>query len=415
MMASLTALTTDSDPADKGVPSLSGKDSTPRAAQRYRHFRLRTVMSFHSHAVVFMMTLAFCGCTKAEQSTHNASIELERQLSFPEIHMQARGVTANEKGNVVVVGSKMRQAFAVASDHDGTILWQYPRTQDGAGGTDSAFAGVIQLDDGNYLLCGYKSGPKNAVGWIEVLDSKGSVVEERTMLPEGGAEFSKGSFSDCIKRPSGILLIGLTHQNDRGMFWMVNLDSKGKAIRDFVVRDYVAGEMAISADESLTLSDFDSGHLQMLLVRMNPMGEIVARREIKGYGSVLFRGADSAGLNRAIVYGVGNQATLHVLNEHLEDAKPVGPPLDFDARQSCSFTLPNGGALLFGRTSNAAAALIGPQGAIIAKLTFDSKFKSFAISDATAVSATEFVTVMDSVGIDPKYQGLVISWLKLGH
>jgi len=417
MMASPTALTIDSDPADNGVPSLPGKDSTPRAAQRYRHDPLGAVMSVQPPTIVFMflMTLAFCGCTKAEQSSGKPSIELERQLSFPEIHMQARGVAADEKGNVVVAGLKMRQAFAVASDHDGTILWQYPRTQDGAAGAESAFAGAIQLDDGNYLLCGYKSGPNNAIGWTVILNAKGSVVEERTMLPEGGAEFLKGSFNGCIKRPSGILLIGLTHQNDRGMFWMVNLDSKGKAIRDFVVRDYVAGDMAVSADGSLTLSGFDSGHLQMGLVRMNPMGGIVARREIKGYGSVLFRGADSAGLVQAIVYGVGNQATLHVLNEQLEDAKPVGPLLDFDARQSCSFTLPNGGALLFGRTSNAAAALMGPQGTIIAKLTFDSKFKSFAINDAAAVSATEFVTVMDSVSVDPKYQGLVISWLKLEH
>ena len=168
MTASLTALMTASDRAENGVPSLSGKDSTPRAAQRYRHYRLGAVMSFQPPTIVFMflMTLAFCGCTKSDWSTHKASIELERQLSFPEIHMQARGVTADKKGNVVVAGSKMRQAFAVASDPDGRILWQYPRTQDGAAGTESAFAGAVQLDDGNYLLCGYKSGPNNATGCI---------------------------------------------------------------------------------------------------------------------------------------------------------------------------------------------------------------------------------------------------------
>jgi len=360
--------------------------------------------------------LAFAGCSKVDTSATTDSIQLEREFLFPEFSMLVpKGITTDKEGNVIVVGSKLKQAFAMASDRYGTVLWQYPRSSDGDVGSESSFADAMQLDGGNYLLCGYKSGPNNSVGWIVILDAKGSVVEERTMLPEGGAEFLKGDFSGCIKRPSGILLIGLTHQNNRGMFWMANLDSKGKTIRDFVVRDYVAGDMTVSADGSLTLSRFDSGHLQMELVRMTPSGEIVARREIKGYGSVLFRGADSAGLVQVIVYGAGNQATLHVLNDQLEDAKPVGPPLNFDAHQSCSFTLPNGGALLFGRTSNAAAALMGPQGTLVARFAFDSKIPSYSISDATAVSATAFVTVRYSVSADPKYRGLVISWLKLRY
>jgi hypothetical protein len=416
MKLSLTTITTGSDPADIVVSSASLKHRAPRVAHRSQHCRLSAVMSIELPTIVsiFLVTLTFCGCTKAEQATRKATLQVERQLSFPEIHIQPRAITTDKDGNVVVVGSNVKQAFAMASDRYGTVLWQYPRTPDGRGGSESSFAGAIPLDGGNYLLCGYKSGPNNPVGWIVILDPQGSVVEERTMLPEGGVQFLKGDFSGCIKRPSGILLSGLTYQNDRGMFWIVNLDSKGKAIRDLVVRDYVAGDMAVSADGSLTLSRFDSGRLQMELVRMTSSGEITAKREIKGFGSVLFRGVDSAGLVQAIVYGVGNQATLHVLNEQLQDAKPVGPPLDFDARKSCSFTLPNGGALMFGRTSNAAAALIGPQGAIIGKLTFDSKFQSFAVDDATAVSATEFVTVTNSVSVDPKYQGLVISWIKLG-
>lgn len=362
--------------------------------------------------------LAFAGCSKVDTSATMDSIQLEREFLFPEFSMLVpRGITTDKEGNVIVVGSKLKQAFAMASDRYGTILWQYAHTPDTASGYESSFAGALQLDDGNYLFCGSQSAANNtSTGWVVIVDSKGRVIEQRSELPEGGGEFSKSTFSHCLKRQSEIALIGRSSQNSRGIFWMASLDGTGKKIRDLVIKENLPStDVAVSADGSLTLSGFDGGRLQMLLVRMNPIGKVVARREIKGYGSVLFRGADSNGLVQGIVYGVGNQATLHVLNDQLEDAKPVGPPLNFDARQSCSFTLPNGGALLFGRTSNAAAALIGPQGTLVARFAFDSKIPSYSISDATAVSATEFVTVRSSVSADPKYRGLVISWLELRY
>jgi hypothetical protein len=420
MKASLTRLTTLSGPVDnKRVSSFSTNDSTLRAARCYRHYLLNAVLAIPTVSAVVLivlMTLAFSGCTEAEKSTHKDSVELERQFSFPEIRMQPRGITTDKQGNVVVVGTRANQAFAVASDRYGTILWQYAHTPDAASGYESSFAGALQLDNGNFLFCGSQSPANNtSAGWVVIVDAKGSVIEQRTELPEGGGEFSKSTFSHCLKRQSEIALIGRSSQNSRGIFWMASLDSTGKKIRDLVIKENLPStDVAVSADGSLTLSGFDGGRLQMRLVRTNPIGEVVARREIQGYGSVLFRGADSGGLVQGIVYGVGNQATLHVLNEQLEDAKPPGPPLDFDARQSCSFTLPSGAALLFGRTSNAAAALMGPKGNIITRFAFDPKFKSFAINDAIAISETEFVTVTDSVSVDPKYQGLVISWIKLG-
>ena len=420
MNATLTRLKTRSGPADKRFSFFSTNDSTLGAVQCYGHYVLSAVMAtptLAAVALIVLMALAFCGCTKAAKSTHKDSIELERQFSFPEIRMQPRGVTTDKQGNVVVVGTRANQAFAVASDHYGTILWQYAHAPDAASGYESSFAGALQLDNGNFLFCGSQSPANNtSTGWVVIVDAKGSVIEQRTENPEGGGEFSKSTFSHCVKRQSEIALIGRSSQNSRGIFWMASLDSAGKKIRDLVVKENLPStDVAVSPDGSLTLSGFDGGNLQMRLVRMNPIGEVVARREIKGYGSVLFRGADSGGLVQGIVYGVGNQATLHVLNEQLEDAKLPGPPLDFDARQSCSFTLPSGAALLFGRTSNAAAALMGPQGTMITRFAFDSKYKSFAINDATAISETEFVAVTDSVSVDPKYQGLVISWIKLGE
>jgi hypothetical protein len=361
------------------------------------------------------------GCGKMTNTGTGASITLERQIAFPAIDLQHATIANRLGGGVIVAGLQSGRAFAAATDSTGNLLWQYPDSPRGNADENRAYAksvflGVVQIDSGNTLLCGSRTDSSHrTTSLLTILDGNGHVLEQRTDLPENKALYANASFIKCFRWGDGLAVIGLTDDGQRGLTWVMKLDRDGKKIWDRVITPAILPmEQVIElADHSLVFSDFDGTTLATLLVKVNEKGEVVNRRSIKSYGSLLLRSVELAHQIHVITYGVGSSGTLLTLNEQLSDSEPSKAIASFEARDSCGYVLPDRSLALFGRTTNAAAALIDMDGRIQATHTFDAKYYSFTVDDAVARSATEFVAVQDSVSVDPHYHGLVISWLTI--
>jgi hypothetical protein len=376
-------------------------------------------LRFGSIVLLGAVCSAFAGCGKL--STAQGQITLERQVSFPALEIQHATVAHGRTGEVIVAGVLGAKAFAAATDSPGNLLWQYPGPLDGDADEnraypESGFLGVVQMDSGNSLFCGSRTDRNHrTTSLLSILDGKGHIVEQRTDLPENNALYANASFIKCFRWGDGLAVIGFTDNGQRGLTWVMKLDRDGKKMWDRVITPAILPmEQVIElADHSLVFSDFDGTTLATLLVKVNEKGEVVNRRSIKSYGSLLLRSVELAHQIHVITYGVGSSGTLLTLNEQLSDSEPPKAIASFEARESCGYVLPDRSLALFGRTTNAAAALIDDDGRMQAIHTFDVKYKSFTVDDAVDLSATEFVTVRYSVGTDPNYRGLVIAWLKM--
>jgi hypothetical protein len=179
------------------------------------------------------LTATSSGCGKAPVIPR-VQITVERQVAFPALDIQHLTVASRPDGGVVVAGVQSVHAFAAATDADGNLLWQYARPAtgndaDGHAYPESGFLGVVQMDDGNSLLCGFRTNiERQTSSLITILDAKGRVVEERTDVPEGNPLYAQATLSGCLRWGDGFALVGRTSDGRRGVSWVMKLDREGK-------------------------------------------------------------------------------------------------------------------------------------------------------------------------------------------
>lgn len=340
-------------------------------------------------------------------------------MAFPALDIQHLTVASRPDGGVVVAGVQSVHAFAAATDADGNLLWQYARPAtgndaDGHAYPESGFLGVVQMDDGNSLLCGFRTNvDRQTSSLITILDAKGRVVEERTDVPEGNPLYAQATLSGCLRWGDGFALVGRTSDGRRGVSWVMKLEREGKKQWDRVIIPIIPeGQVIPLADDSLIFSAVDGDTLTTKLTKLNKNGEVGATRTIKGGGSLLLRSVGVSHRVRVIIYATAGHGMLFTLDEQLQDAQPPTPMGPFDASKGLGYVMPNLSLALFGRNSNAAVALFS-DGHLKARVTLDERYESLTVDDAAPLTATEFVAVRGSTSVDPNYHGLVITWLKM--
>jgi hypothetical protein len=387
---SFTFVSTDSNPlpGDAGIPILRSM------------WRIKTV--------ALAGFLAACG-------SHGGSLTVDREILFPHVKPRVDAIARTRDGGFVVTGIGVA-AWVIATDRQGSFLWQYNDPVDdldqsvGQSVPQTEYHGAVPMANGNTLLCGgkYKSGQTDNL--LVILDRNGRPIERRVEVPNDDPRLKYSNLYQCFPWREGILLIGNANDGTHGYIWLVELDAngakKGQALMDNVPA------VAAAVGPSFVFTAWNSPD-DFRVIRANEKGETIAKRIIAGEFIVQLRSVVETNNTWILIYRAG-KATLYALDEHLQDVQaPKEIKGYFDPQAARGFVLADGSIVLFSRSSNAAIALISRQGNPVAIREFDPQYTSFSVSDAVPVSANEFVTVRGSVSQDSKDQGLVMSWVKI--
>jgi hypothetical protein len=351
--------------------------------------------------------------------SHGASITVNREILFSDVKPRVDAIAKTRDGGFVVTGIGFA-AWAIATDSQGTLLWQYNDPVDAMNHTVSEsvpqteFHGAVPMANGNTLLCGGKFKSRGTDNLLVILDSHGKVVEKRMETPNDDPSLTYSNFYQCFAWRDGILLVGNANDGTHGYIWLVELDDKGVKRGQALMDNVAAVAAGTIVGPSFVLTAWNSPD-DFRVIRANEKGETIAKRVIAGEFIVQLRSVMETHNTSILIYRAG-KATLYTLDERLQDYEPPKEIKGyFDPQAGRGYVLADGSIVLFGRGSNAAIALIGKQGKPLAIREFSPRYTSFSISDAVPASADEFVTVRGSVGQDPKDQdqGLVMSWLTI--
>jgi hypothetical protein len=352
--------------------------------------------------------LAACG-------SHGGSITVDREILFPDVKPRVDAIARTRDGGLVVTGIGVA-AWVVATDSQGTLLWQY---NDPVGDTNQTvsqsvpqteYHGAVPMANGNTLLCGgqYKGGQTDNL--LVILDRNGRPIERRVEVPNDDPRLKYSNFYQCFPWREGILLVGNANDGKHGYIWLVELDATGARTRQAIIDNVPAAAAAVGP--SFVFTAWNSPD-DFRVIRTNEKGETIAKRIIAGEFIVQLRSVAETNNTWILIYRAG-KATLYALDERLQDAQPPKEIKGyFDPEAGRGYVLADGSVVLFARGSNAAVVLINRQGNPLAIREFSPKYTSISVSDAVPVSADEFVTVRGSVSQNPKDQGLVMSWVKI--
>jgi hypothetical protein len=353
---------------------------------------------------------------KLHVSDPKRSIVVDRQVLLRDVNGPPNAITRTAAGGFVVAGER-GTAWAVATDANGTMLWMFvdPRDEQAKTQYQSNFKGIVPLSNGNFLLCGEKLDKKRGrLGLIVILDGNGHVVEQRLLFPKDDQSFFSSRFTQCLPWSDGIAVIGTAANGlPPGRSWVMKLDKSGVKEWEILDPDLANGHAVETADHNLVISGFEGAAFETKVIRINPKGDVVARRMIKSYANLLLDSVEAITTVRMITYGLDNKATLYTLNDHLEDAERSKEIGSFDAKQGRGYVLRDNSIALFGRLNNAAIAWIAESGEFYATAELDPRFKSFVANCTVPLSESRFVTVRNSVSVNIDDQGLAMSWVEL--
>jgi hypothetical protein len=359
---------------------------------------------------------AVAGFLLASCGSHGKSISVDREILIPDIKPGVDAIARTRDGGFVVTGIGLT-AWVVATDSQGTLLWQFIDPIDSRINTgsqavpQSEFHAALPLANGDTLLCGgkYKNGQTESL--LVILDRNGHLVEKRVEVPNDDPRFIYSNFYQCFLWQDRILLLGNANDGTHGYVWLVELDGNGMKRRQSLLDNVPAIEAATVVGPSFVFTAWDSND-NVRVIRANEKGETIAKRVIAGEFIVQLRSMLESRQTSVIVYRAG-EAVLYTLDEGLRDARPPRQIANFDVLAGRGYVLADASIALFGRWPTAAVAWISGQAKAYEIRSFDSKYVSSTVSDAVPISADQFVTVRGSSNQDLRDQGLVMSWVTI--
>lgn len=353
--------------------------------------------------------LASCG-------SHDREITVDREILIPGVKPQVNAIARTHEGGFVVTGVGPG-AWVVATDSRGTVLWQFidPIDQKIEAANQSVpqseFHAAVPLANGNTLMCGGKNKDGHTLSLVVILDRNGRLIEKRVAVPNDDARFIYSNIYQCFPWQNGILLLGNANDGTHGYLWFMELDGDGAKKRQSLVANGPARAAGTVVGPSFVFTAWDSDD-NFRVIRATAEGETIAKRVIAGEFIVQLRSILESSQTSVIIYRAG-RAVLYTLDERLQDARPPREIVNFDALAGRGYILSDQSIALFGRSPNAAVAWLSGQNKTYVMRSFDSKYVSPTISDAVPISVDRFVAVRGSVSLDPKAQGLVMSWVTI--
>jgi hypothetical protein len=353
-------------------------------------------------------------------SAHDTEIVIAREVVISQGHAGDPHVIAKTSDLGFVIAGSMGTAWATRVSSSGTVLWEYSDRVRASLTSRSNFQGVLPMKDDTTLLCGSKpEGPEkgaNQLGFIVRIDSTGKVISEESYYPNADKQYAVAEFSKCLSWGDGIALVGRAVSRSGAFGWLIKLDAQGNRQWEKVQPELGGFDAFETSSNDLILvmpGQYDL--FTKTIVRVSPSGEVIARRTVR---------ASEIGRVHAVspndhIYVATHDLTgtkLLTLDSKLQDTRPpqILDSIDFD--HGCSYLFPDGSLALFGYTDStghpsAAIARVSAIGKQTALHLFKRSEESPWIADAAFMSATEYVTVRQSVDPAEKHRGIVLDWV----
>jgi hypothetical protein len=351
-------------------------------------------------AVLAFLLIASCGQTRGSATAQ--SIDMDRDVSLEGLIGHATSLAAIPSGGFVVAGS----AWAVATNANGEVLWKYeePGPKEAPPRSQSAFYGVVPLNNGNVLLCGSKQTGKQLGARLTILNSAGQLVEERLLQPPGPGNFYTAWFDRCLRWDDGVAVVGGGATDMAGFSWLMKLDGNGARQWDIVDQRLRGIDAVETLDHNLVMATDGVMPRSTNLIQVNLQGQIVSMKALVGYPDNLVRSAaPTSTLNVLANIDSPNTALLTLNGKFEEIASPQPTKLRMTIN-GCAWGLPDGSVAVFGNVFAQGGAYrsvvtrIGPGNRPVEARAFplpSPQSVSASVYDAIPISARTFVAVRD--------------------
>lgn len=359
-------------------------------------------------------------------SAQNAdkSIVIDREVLVPGLHGRPNAMARLNNGSLLIVGA-FGTAWAVGTDANGKLLWKYEEARDPQIRLpeQSEFYGVLALENGGALLCGWTSNKDHqaGIGLIVIMSAEGRIVERRNVFPNDDPTTPASAFRACFRWGSGFALTGGGYNGKKGFVWLMAVDKNGARNFENTSADLpgISGEATPTSD--LVLMGSPTGLEGATVVRLNQQGKLVARRKTNFLDARPVRSVyRSIGIKLIAGDNYKNNVLL-TLNDELQDMVSIKRVTPINLGIGCAYALPGGSIVLFGnvvgqeyRSAIGWVNRRGKDDAVRAMSISEAEESSFSIRDAVALSANQFVAMRDQVSsIRPENSGVVLSWITL--
>jgi hypothetical protein len=351
--------------------------------------------------ILLTVTLASCQNSSAGSITLDQEVLLRGKPGTPFAIIQM------PDGGFVIAGN-MGAAWAVRTGPQGQVRWQFKDDFGDLGSytSQSEFKGAVALANGNVLLCGSKNTHEGTFGLLVVIDPEGNVLERRKVFPSRyGNNSGTGEFNRCQPWADGIALLGTGRSRSGGASgWLIKLDKNAQPLWEKLDPALPSNDMTEIAGQNLLLSGRTD------LVRLDAAGTEIARRSFTAYGLDLLRTLKPSKSVTILRYGEG-QEQGKVFLTHLDDQlknigpdQPIGP---YRVNFGRGYVLDDSSVVLFGQVELKPAMIkLGGSGTVEAVTVYPVDLGSFAVRDATPLSAAQFVTVRTQNVFVPNKNGV---------
>jgi hypothetical protein len=351
--------------------------------------------------ILLTVTLASCQNGSAGSITLDQEVLLRGKAGTPFAIVQM------PDGGFVVAGN-MGAAWAVRTGPQGQVRWQF---KDDFGDlqsntSESEFKGAVALANGSVLLCGSKHTHEGIFGLLVVLDPKGNVVDRRKVFPSRyGNSSGTGEFNRCQPWADGIAVLGTGGPRSGGSSgWLIKLDQSAQPLWEKIDPSLPSNDVMEMADQNLLLAG------QTELVSLDAAGTEIARRNFAADGIDLLRTMKPSKSVTILRYGMGKEqgkVLLSHLDDQLKNISPdesIGP---YRVNFGRGYVLDDSSVALFGQAELKPAMIkLRSSGIVEAVTVYPYDLGSFAVRDATPLSAARFVTVRTQNVMVPNKNGV---------
>lgn len=361
-------------------------------------------------------------CLAVNSSIRSNSLSIIKEVLVRGVVGRPAALVQISGGGFAMVGAGAT-AWAAETDGGGVLLWKYVLPPDPTVhmSGQSAYRGVVALANGGILACGELWTKKQQTAIVTILDSRGVLVQQRTLFPKDDTGIRTSSFQSCFPWGDGFALTGRWYDGQQAYYWLLKLDRNG--IREWEkLGDELPGlNGVVNEDQSLTLVGIPVHGTAVKIARFNPKGELIATRKTAFSEARAVRSVTPTSVIRVIGVDSDNRNVLLSLAGDLHDTSAPKQIAWLNIREGCAYNIADGSVVLFGNKFIDGAIYRSSIGWLDRHDAADDEHimavpdkrdTSYTVSDAAPISSRRFVTVRDlERSVDPENNGVVLSWV----
>ena len=363
----------------------------------------------------------------ADPSNRKITVTKEVLLMQGTTGIALHSIVKTPDGGFVIVGS-IGNGWATRVTAAGEVIWNYHDS--GKSPSDhygqNPFKGALILPDNSTLLCGSKGSAAagdDMTGYLVHLDPAGNVLSRSSLYPNGDKAYGMSSINRCFPWKDGFALLGGASSHGAGAGWLMKLNSQGTKEWEKIGPNLTAGEGIETADHDLALLSPGATLNTVILRRISTEGEMSAQRTIEQTGFHFIRTVEPSTNVYAAIYRLSSSSlstSVAAFDSNLRDLAPESPIKTILFDHGRAFMFPDQSLAVFGyvdlrdHSSTAAVAYVDSRFNEKSSYHFKPEHESIWVVDAVALNSEgDFAVIRNSVPLDEKHVGVVLSWVSI--